>query len=111
VTVPKRLCLGALAYGLAQPLLPFVAHAQETQAATSRTIEQRLDELKAAREDLVRTIRDFDARIDALETEVKGQQPASTVANPIEARPLPPPAVAPLAPPEFMKVTFLVLLS
>ncbi len=99
MTVPKRLCLGALAYGLAQSLLPFVAHAQETQAATSRTIEQRLDELKAAREDLVRTIRDFDARIDALEAEVKGQPPASAIANPIEATPLPPPAVA-ITPPQ-----------
>ena len=95
MTVPKRLCLGALAYGLAQPLLSFVAHAQETHAATSRTIEQRLDELKAAREDLARTIRDFDARIDALEAEVKGEQSAaSPVTNPIEATPLPPPAVA-----------------
>src|SRR5262249_32742900 len=50
------------------------------------------DELKAEREDLMRTLKEFDARIDQLESEIRGPQPESPKS------PEPPPAGAPPSP-------------
>jgi hypothetical protein len=81
-------------------LIPALAHSQSSEPGT--TVEQRLDELKAAREELARTLRDFDARIDALETEVRATPAPPSVAI---SGPMPPPfvgvtpAVAPPAQP------------
>ena len=86
----RRIRLAALACGLAPALIPTGAHSQSSEPA--KTIEQRLDELKAAREELARTLNDFDARIDQLESEVRS--PPSPVPSIAVSGPMPPPSVA-----------------
>ena len=87
----KRIRLAALACGIAPVLCSVAAHAQSSDDHR-KTIEQRLDELKAAREDLTRTLKDFDARIDELETEVRGAPtPPPSIAI---SEPMPPASVA-----------------
>ena len=103
----RRIRLAALACGLAPALIPTGAHSQSSEP--EKTIEQRLDELKAAREELARTLNDFDARIDQLESEVRS--PPSPVPSVAVSGPMPPrsvavtPAVAPSSYPTIVAVT------
>jgi hypothetical protein len=57
-----------------------VVHAQAPQAisgdAERLRIEQQLQELRGLRNDLMRTMQDFDARIEALETEIEARSRA-----------------------------------
>lgn len=75
--------------GFAAILVPAYAQAQTQQDSNSganrRTIGQRLDQLKAERDGLARTLHDFDSRIEQLESEVKGSPPAPTFLQPASA--------------------------
>jgi uncharacterized membrane protein len=99
-----------LAFGLPVALLPGIAR---SQAQNSSSVEQRLEELKAQRDELARTLRQFDSRIDELANEIKGPpaqpiaQPASVPPDPIRRnrlrqrrKPPPPPPDPQPAPPK-----------
>lgn len=64
-------------FGLALVLAPVIAHAQSTPTTDEQRarIERKLDELKTMRKDLSRTMDDFDARIEALEAEMRVAPP------------------------------------
>ena len=88
----------SVAFGLPVALAPAIAYGQ---AQTGQSVEQRLDELKAQRDELARTLRQFDSRIDELENEIKGPA-APTAAQPasISSQPDPPqPIVTAVKPP------------
>jgi len=72
----------ATAFGLAiaATLAPGFANSQPEQTAEEAqpTIEQQLDELKAARESLLGEIEKFNSRIEKLESEIKSPQPLPT---------------------------------
>ena len=68
--------VAALACGLAPVVLPAAAHAQTAHQASggeSQNVEQRIDELKAMKKELLRMMRAYDARIQKLEAEVKAR--------------------------------------
>jgi hypothetical protein len=58
---------------------PFTAYAQTTPEGTGTPAQierQRLDELKAMKREMMRMMRDYEARIARLEAEMKEQQSA-----------------------------------
>ena len=68
----------AVAWSLVSLASAGSAQAEPTSAdnaAQRARVEQKLDELKTMRKDLSRTMQDFDARIEALEAEMRGAPP------------------------------------
>src|SRR5580765_5798001 len=66
----------ALACGLAPVVLPAAAHAQAAHQASggeSQNVEQRIDDLKAMKKEMLRMMRSYEARIQKLEAEVKAR--------------------------------------
>lgn len=90
----------AVRLAIAATLAPGIANSQPVQDsdATHHTVEQQLDELKAARESLLGEISKFNSQIERLESEIKSPQslPTPTSAEdvnnvrqpPVDARPM-----------------------
>ena len=80
--------MAVLGCGLTATLFPSLVHSQTMSGSppdrTASEVEQHLKDLKASREQLERTMQDFDARIDALEAEVQRAQPAASTSSPSE---------------------------
>ncbi|HTW33279.1 MAG TPA: hypothetical protein VMD53_01585 [Rhizomicrobium sp.] len=74
LTGAKRTRLLALICVLAAA--PGVASAQTAPGHGQKATEKRLDELKAMKKEMLRTMQDFDARIKKLEAEIKATPPA-----------------------------------
>jgi hypothetical protein len=77
--------------GLVATSAAYAQTASEGSSAPSRIERQRLDELKAMKRDLMRMMRDYEARIKRLEAEINEQR--SETARLAAQKPAPPPVV------------------
>jgi hypothetical protein len=92
----KRKLWIALGWALAPALLSASAQAQSAQKPEDRKLEQRIDDLKAMKKEMSRTMRAYEARIEKLEAEMKASRQAE--AKVAAEKPQPPPEGPPSKP-------------